>query len=675
MQDFTLFKNAIHDQMQRMSQDNLFVTNISKDDLWDTYLTSFPEGSNPIFRERTVHDCQCCKQFIRRAGAIVTINDDYSLTSIWDIDIGGDYQIVAKAMSILAKSMPIRDIYLSPEQHLGTDFNHEMLDNGQVKQWDHFHFKLPDRFVVPGKLIGTTVGDANATQQVFQRSLTEITTEAAEIVNELIGQNSLYRGTEYQHFVDRFLTHKPTYDTLPIITQAIYAWTHATKLGHNARIRNTAIGTLLVDLSEGTPLDNAVHAFEAMVAPANYKRSSALVTRSMIAKAQEKVEELGITNSLPRRFAVMEDVTVDNVIYANRKARNQMNAFDELTAEAPVSKKRDFNKLDVIDIDDFLINVVPKADNIEVMVENKHTPNFMSLLAPIHSGTKPIFKWDNNFSWSYNGEVTDSIKERVKQAGGSVTGVLRFSIQWNDGDNNQSDYDAHCYERNSRGDHIYYPHARQTFPSSGVLDVDIINPYNRVAVENITYSNISKMPDGIYEFGVHCYSHRGGRTGFTAQIEFDGQIFDFTYAQNLPHNKYVTVAKVAYSRADGFKLIESLSHQASTKQEWGITTQTFVPVSAIMYSPNYWDHKRIGNKHTFFILEGCKTDKPARGFYNEFLRPELNQHRKVFEMLAAKMKAEPTDRQLSGLGFSATQRNHLVCKVSGSFNRMLKIKF
>jgi len=673
MQDFILFKNAIHDQMQRMSQDNLFITNITKEDLWDTYLASFPEGSNPIFRERTTHDCQCCKQFIRRAGAIVTINDDYSLTSIWDIDIGGEYQFVTDAMSILAKSMPIRDIYLSTEQHLGTDFNHEMLDSGQVKQWDHFHFELPDHFVVPGKEIGTKVGEANATQQVFQRSVTEITTEAAEIVNELIDQKSLYRGDEYQHFVDRFLTHKPTYDTLPIITQTIYAWAHATKLGHNARIRNTAIGTLLVDLSEGTPLDDAVRKYEAMVAPANYKRSSALVTRSMIAKAQEKVEELGITNSLPRRFAVMEDITVNNVIYANRTARKQMNAFDELTNEAPVTKPKS-NRLDVVNIDDFLTNIVPKANKIEVMVENKHVPNFMSLLAPVNPGAKPIFKWDNNFSWSYNGEVTDSIKERVKQAGGSVTGVLRFSIQWNDGDNNQNDYDAHCYEPGYR-QHIYYPQAKQRFPSSGILDVDIITPGNRVAVENITYSDKRKMPEGIYEFKVKCYSHRGGRTGFTAQIEFDGQIFDFTYAKNLPGSKYVTVAKVRYSQTDGFKLIESLDHQASTRQEWGITTQTFVPVSAIMYSPNYWDDKHTGNQHTFFILENCKTDKPARGFYNEFLRPELNQHRKVFEMLASKMKAKPTDEQLSGLGFSSTQRNQLVCKVSGNFNRMLKINF
>jgi hypothetical protein len=61
--------------------------------------------------------------------------------------------------------------------------------------------------------------------------------------------------------------------------------------------------------------------------------------------------------------------------------------------------------------------------------------------------------------------------------------------------------------------------------------------------------------------------------------------------------------------------------------------------------------------------------------YNEFLKPELDAHRKVFELLGAKLKAPYSDEQVTGLGFSSTQSNELVVRVSGAFNRTLKVQF
>ena len=95
----------------------------------------------------------------------------------------------------------------------------------------------------------------------------------------------------------------------------------------------------------------------------------------------------------------------------------------------------------------------------------------------------------------------------------------------------------------------------------------------------------------------------------------------------------------------------------------------------IMNSPNHWDGQTTGNKHYFFMLEGCKQEGGARGFYNEFLTDDLRDHRKVFEVLGSKMKTPESDDQLSGVGFSSTQRNHVFCRVAGSFTRTIKITF
>ena len=94
-----------------------------------------------------------------------------------------------------------------------------------------------------------------------------------------------------------------------------------------------------------------------------------------------------------------------------------------------------------------------------------------------------------------------------------------------------------------------------------------------------------------------------------------------------------------------------------------------------MFSPNHWDLQGVGNRHYFFILEGCLNPGTPRGFYNEFLKQDLLEQKKVFEALGDKMKVEPSDIQLSGLGFSSTQRNSIVAKVEGNITRTLKINF
>lgn len=399
----------------------------------------------------------------------------------------------------------------------------------------------------------------------------------------------------------------------------------------------------------------------------------------MLEDAQKKITELGYLPSLERRYANADDITVNNILFSNKDTSKRIQGaaslFDELEKEVKSSPKK-FDRVEEISIEKFIEDVLPTATEVEAYVENKHTPNFVSLVAPVNKDSKTMFKWDNNFSWAYSGNVTDSIvKQNVKNAGGKVDGDLRFSIQWNEDGKDNCDLDAHCKE--AGGFEILYSTARapRFSPTKGQLDVDIIHPNGNVAVENITWADRKTMTNGTYRFFVNQYSG-SVKNGFRAEIEFDGNIYSFDYPHPMRTGEDVVVAEVTLKNGE-FKIDEKIPSNLSSKEVWGVASNTFVPVNVICYSPNYWDEQKgIGNKHYFFMLNGCVNPELPNAWYNEFLNNELYPaHRKVMEALGTKAHVLETDDQLSGLGFSSTLRNELVVKVKGATERMLKIKF
>lgn len=103
MSNFKPFSQAVHQQFTSMSKHEIFVADVSGDDLFAAYLAAFPEGTNPVFRERTEHDCSCCKNFIRNIGNVVAIVDGKVVT-VWDnVNTNDEYRIVADVVSNCAK--------------------------------------------------------------------------------------------------------------------------------------------------------------------------------------------------------------------------------------------------------------------------------------------------------------------------------------------------------------------------------------------------------------------------------------------------------------------------------------------------------------------------------------------------------------------------------------------
>lgn len=655
---FKDLKKSLQSNFNKLQKNNLFYVNVDKDEIYKQYL----DGFSPELRQE--HTCNCCKSFLRQFAGIVAIVDN-KVVSIWDnLTIPDKYKQSVKNLKTYIHSLPIHSTFFNGYKNCGTDKNLDVKDN---IIWEHFYFELDRKFVKSEASIASINGTNTNNKNVFKRALDELTKESVELVLELIDQNSLYRGKEFENTLKSFQKLQKEYSKIKPAQRDNFCW--AKSLETSAvilSIRNSSIGTLLIDLSSGMELDTAVTRFEKVVAPTNYKRPVALVTSRMIEDAKKKLSELDLLDSLDRRYATSRDITVDNLLFTD-KSSGAKDVFDEVSKETKVDIKK-LTKIEEISIQDFIDKVLPKTKSMEILLENKHLPNFVSLITS-QNNTNKLFKWDNDFSWSYTGGITDSIKEKVKAAGGNVDGVLRTSLSWN----NYDDLDIHCVDPN--GEEIYFGHKNSR--SGGVLDVDMNAGYgtSRTPVENIVWANQNIMKEGIYTVKVHNFNAREtSGQGYILQIECNGEIFDFEESNNPRNQKYGLCINFNWSRTNGITLNKDVKSKTVSKEKWGLKTNTFVKVKQSMLSPNYWGNK-VGNKHYMFILENCVSDEKPRPFFNEFLKEELNSHRKVLEIIGSKIKIEEDKNQLSGLGFSETKKDSVIVRVDGSFKRTLKINF
>jgi hypothetical protein len=664
---FTDFRDAFQQNAHLLlaGQTQVYLAKVDRKLLWETYLGAFPAELQQL------NNCNCCRHFIKDYAAIVVLRNNQRYT-LWDFEAPAEYGPVAAAMHELVSQAPIADAFIPLARELGTETN---IGTGEKYPTRYFHHYLR----LPASLVQSVTGDSLATRQakqrddkaVFERSLVEISLDATETVLELIAQNSLYKGEENLGMLTAFSELQKRYARLTPVEKEAFSWRESRQAGGAvSRIRNAALGTLLTDISEGKELDRAVRSFENIVAPANYKRPTALVTAKMVEDAEKTINDLGIGSALGRRFARPDDVDLTHVLYVDR-SRKEATILDMLKQDGPVNP-RSLSKVDDIALQDFLTKVLPYSTEVELLLENQHEPNLVSLVTAADPSAPLIFFWDNPFSWSYNNALTDSnLKQNVKAAGGNVEGVLRFSIQWNEEGQSICDLDAHAQEPGPRGSHIHFREYKGTKTAmSGMLDVDMIRPAG-TGVENIIWTERNRMAVGAYRLSIHNYD--SGRTaGFRAEVEFDGQTYDFNYTQHFTGT--IQVATVYY---DGqfFRLETELTATTNvlSKEVWGLKTNTFQKVKAILPSPNYWGEQGKGNKHFFFMLEGARNTGLVRGFFNEYLKPELAKHGKVFETLAGKLRVAPSAEEFSGLGFSTTQRNAFYVRVSGKFKRILKV--
>lgn len=709
--EFKEFNIKIQKQFDKMCQTGkLFRSVLSGQEIWNLYLSSFKPEDNPVFRDpnSSKHNCNCCNNFIRRYGNIIALDNDLNIMTIFDIDSVDEYQNSVIAISKVIKKLEIKNVFFETYNELqslpyekcnksnqnfklGIDINFKqynkeeaelygVVKEGEIREFNHFSLSLPRFYVdMSGNSIESIMANYRDSKEVFKRAMDEISLDTLILVKDLINQGSLLDGQTHLYKIDQIIPLKQEYDSFENNKKDNWCWIKSFNLPY-AKFKNELIGVLCSELSEGEELNKACQNWNKRVDPVNYMKVTAPITKKQIEEAQKFVQENGYEESFNRRLATVEDIKVSEILHSNigDGEIKSVSIFDNVKATSTRHKRNEFEGVEQVSIEKFMRDILPGCTSVEVFLKNQHEGNLVTLTTSNIENSKPIFKWSNNYSWTFNGNLAGKsmIKKAVKSRGGKTEGVLNIRLAFPD---TTSDYDLHVVEPS--GTHISYENVRHVHPSSGVLDLDAqgVDGYQspEKRVENIIYTELQKMKQGDYNVYINDYSGSRFPANFIVEIETNDDIVTMQYNTKKQSNN-VNVCQINLNNK--FEImptneVELISSNSISKKMYELETNQFHKVNLICLSPNHWGENNVGNKHYLFILDGCKTIDKIRGFHNENLIPELLQHRKVMEVLGNTAMIEPSDKQLSGIGFNATVKDELIVKLKGSFKRIINIKF
>jgi hypothetical protein len=393
--DFDIFAATVKDRFLLAMPGPLFTTDA--DDLFEVYLASFPEGA-----ARQHHTCSCCRQFIQRFGALVTIDESgRTMPLMWPHDDAPEcYKPTVNAMAQRVRRAKVTGVFLSNETRWGTPV---------TGHWHHFSVTPPAEILHHSRTL--TPGQAMAEKRedfgIVMRALAEFKPATVEQALVLLRSDALYRSEkvlgqgEWLHNLHAARAEAQGDRKANVVWRAV-----ATAPAGFCHPRSSMIGTLLEDIEAGMSFDQVSRRLADKMHPLRYQRPQAAPTAGAIEAAEKLVEKLGIQRSLPRRFVASLDEV--QALWKPAPAKDEPakgGVFGHLkpkgSDELPMSLRA---PAQTMTWDKFQRTVLLTAERIEFQAPR--TGAYTSLLTAVNMDAPPILQWDsedkrNPVSWYF----------------------------------------------------------------------------------------------------------------------------------------------------------------------------------------------------------------------------------------------------------------------------------
>ena len=648
--DYTQFLADLQKNFEQVMNNNQVLFHTTTQDLFNVYLQSLPEE----FQQH--YNCSACKHFVTRFGDLAVIDENGALKSaLW----GETSKFFTNTTSVLkhaVENSQIKNVFLSSKAILGIPVTGE---------WHHMSIQLPESMVTSNRLKTSSqlMAEKHEEYIMLSRALADFSEDTIAQTLNLVMSDTLYRGdickAITQWFSDLHHRVKQCSPSNNIIWNAV-----ATAPTGFCHIKSSMIGTLLSDIAQGLDIVIVQQNFEEKMKPSNYQRSQSLPTMNAVQEAEKLVAQLGIADSLHRKYAQMEEIPTEEFIWLPKTVGKETTGgvfANVLSKIIPISTLPST----IMTWDKFTKTVLPTAQEIEVKVDSNR---FMALVTKEVADSENLLIWNNPFTWYYHGGIDGEIKKRVEAAGGRYeNNEIRCSLIWEGG----TDLDIHCITPTN--EHIWYNSKRGQ--CSGWLDIDANGGHitSYTPVENMRWAK--NAPRGHYRFYVHNYEQRDKNWNmFKVELDINGEIY--TYSGSADSSQYEqTIFEFDY--VPGHKPMVKTA--TDSPMQWNIDINQFAPVTGIIKSPNLWGDnniERAGN-HTFFLIKNCKDvcEGYGRGFFVEMLKPELKEIRKTLESFLANTPILNKDGgNACGVGYTKDHNWNLTMRVkSNGASRIIQI--
>lgn len=410
---YVKFKSQITEQFAVTANRPVFKT--PAQDLWGKYLANL----NHMMRQE--HNCRTCKHFIERYGGLVIVDATGKLTSaIWPKKVPAEYQDAANALREAVEACGIDGVFYNHEAVLGTpqtqgrSFTHVFVRNlspfkSAIQSDDQkMAEKLQDFHTVKTAMREWTVPQ-------IKKALLFLQSDALFRAEKVIGPAEWLLKLHEQE--DRFGDkHKNNAFWLSIAT-APAGFLHP---------KASMVGSLLDDIASGLDFEACKNRFKEKMDPMKYQRPT-VVTGGNIAQAEKIVSQLGIENSLVRRYAKLEEC---QTLWLSRGKEAKDSFYKGMFGGLKPTLRAAIATTGNMTWRHFSETILKGAFKIEYFVPSGMLTIY-TITAAANEEAPLIFQWDNPYAWyTWQGGSQAHSISMPERSWVEVAGILEKPCHW-----------------------------------------------------------------------------------------------------------------------------------------------------------------------------------------------------------------------------------------------------